>query len=83
MESNEKSHTRGRRPDPSVGVGVFVVGLIIMAIGGATTEHYVFNAGEGLLLLGAVIFLVSVAITNYRIEPWSLREAARKVVGRE
>lgn len=72
-----------RSPDPSLGVGLFVVGLLVMAAGGATTQHYVFNAGEGLVLLGAVIFLVSVAITSYRIEPWNLRELARRVIGRE
>jgi hypothetical protein len=78
-----KSPGKGAGPDPAVGIGLFVVGLLIMATGGATTQHYVFNAGEGLVLLGAVIFLASVAITNHRLEPLDLRAIARKVIGRE
>lgn len=82
--SNEEAEKRAERgPDPSIGIGFFVVGLIVMATGGATTHHYLFNAGEGMVLLGAVIFLVSVAVTNYRIQPWKLRELSRRVIGRE
>src|SRR5690606_34599701 len=43
-------------PDPVVGLGLFLVGLVVMATGGAATWHYVFNVGEGILLLGAVVF---------------------------
>ncbi len=82
--SEEEAEKRAERgPDPSIGIGFFVVGLLIMAVGGATTHHYVFNAGEGLVLLGAVIFLISVAVTHYRIQPWNLRELSRRVIGRE
>ncbi|MEM1030234.1 MAG: hypothetical protein AAF928_20315 [Myxococcota bacterium] len=69
-------------PDPSLGVGLFVVGLLVMASGGATTQHYVFNVGEALLLLGAVVFLVRVAIARHRQDPWDWKRAAQKLIGR-
>ena len=72
---------RSPGPDPVVGVGVFVVGLFVMAVGGAANWHYVFNAGEGVLLLGAVMFLASVAITAHRQSPRSFREIARAAMG--
>jgi uncharacterized membrane protein len=70
-------------PDPVVGVGLFVVGLLIMATGGALTWHYVFNVGEGLLLLGAILFLVSVVWTSLRLEPIDWRLIARELLGRD
>lgn len=64
-----------------IGVGLFVVGLVVMATGGAATWHYVFNVGEGLLLLGAVVFLASVAISSLRLDPVDWRALARDLVG--
>jgi hypothetical protein len=66
-------------PDPVWGMGVFIVGLTTMAIGGATTRHYVFNVGEGLLLIGVFWFLATVAITSHRQEDFltRLRRAIR------
>lgn len=72
---------KGPGPDPVVGVGIFAVGLLIMGFGGAFTLHYVFNAGEGLVLLGAVVFLTSVAITSQRQQPLALRDVARGALG--
>ena len=60
-------------PDPVWGLGLFIVGLLIMATGGAMTWHYTFNVGEGILLLGVVVFLASVARTALLQQPvdWS------------
>jgi hypothetical protein len=48
---------------------MFVVGVLVMAAGGAGNWHYVFNVGETLLLVGVVAMLVMVAITSHRQEP--------------
>ena len=50
-------------PDPVWGVGVCVVGLFIMASGGAATWHWTFNIGEAILLLGMVVFLGAVVLS--------------------
>ena len=68
-------------PDPVVGLGLFLVGLVVMATGGAATWHYVFNVGEGILLLGAVVFLVSTAISSVRLDPIDWRAVARDLLG--
>ena len=69
-------------PDPVIGVGLFVVGLLVMATGGAFTWHYVFNVGEGILLLGAIVFLANTAITSLRIDPVDWRAVARTIIGK-
>ncbi|MCA9620205.1 MAG: hypothetical protein KC731_14385 [Myxococcales bacterium] len=69
-------------PDPVWGLGVFLIGLVVMAIGGAGTWHILFNVGETLLLLGAAVFVVCVAITARRQNPVPLRNLLRSVLGR-
>ena len=61
-------------PDPVWGVSVGIVGLLIMATGGAMTWHYVFNVGEGMMLLGAVMFLYAVTRTALIRHPLGIRE---------
>jgi len=88
-----KRHSNGRSnavgdapdlgPDPVWGVGIFVVGLFVMAIGGAMTWHHVFNVGEGVLMLGAVVFLLFVAISSQKQDPIRLRAALRRALGRD
>ena len=70
-------------PDPIWGVGLFAVGLLVMATGGAMTWHYVFNVGEGVLLLGAAVFLLSVAISSQKQDPVRLRTVLRRALGRD
>lgn len=53
-------------PDPVYGVALGVLGLMMMAVGGAATFHYVFNVGEGLMLLGAVVFLGCAVVTHFK-----------------
>lgn len=53
-------------PDPVWGVAVGGFGLVNMAVAGAITQHLWFNVGEGLMLLGAVLFLGSAAITHFK-----------------
>jgi hypothetical protein len=61
-------------PDPVWPLGLFIVGLLIMASGGAFTWHWVFMIGEALLLIGVVWFLAAVAITRLKQEPVAWRE---------
>lgn len=80
---NEHSPDADRAPDPAWGVGIFAVGLLVMAIGGAGNWHLAFNIGEGLLLFGAGVFLLFVTITSHKQEPIRLRDIARRVMGTE
>ncbi|HHH28191.1 MAG TPA: hypothetical protein ENK57_07580 [Polyangiaceae bacterium] len=70
-------------PDPVWGVGLFVVGLLVMGVGGAMTWHYVFNVGEAILLLGAVVFLLFVAISSQKQDPIRLRTVLQRALGRD
>ncbi len=58
--------TSARRvgPDPVVGIGLVIFGVLIMGISGAATWHYVFNAGTGMAILGAVWFVVAVTLSS-------------------
>jgi hypothetical protein len=53
-------------PDPVVGVGLVIVGILIMGIGGAATAHYLFNFGTGIAILGAVLFVAFVTLSTYK-----------------
>lgn len=62
---------------------MFVVGLVVMATGGAMTWHYVFNVGEGVLLLGAVVFLLFVALSSHKQDPIRPRAVLLRALGRD
>lgn len=53
-------------PDPIVGVGLVIVGILIMGISGAATAHYLFNFGSVIAMVGAVLFVTFVALSTYR-----------------
>jgi len=55
-------------PDPIWGMAVFVVGVVVMAAGGAGNWHWTFNVGMGTLLLGVVIFTVFVGIVAVKLD---------------
>jgi len=61
-------------PDPVWGLGVGIVGLVVMATGGAGTWHWVFNIGELIMVIGAALFLGAVTVTSLRQRPLRLRE---------
>ena len=46
--------------DPAYGAGLVILGILVMGISGAATWHYVFNAGTGIALLGALLFVAGV-----------------------
>ncbi len=71
----KKNAAKDVGPDPGWGVGLFVVGLLVMSVAGAATWHWVFNVGEALLLIGAMVFLAFVAMTSQKQDPVNWREA--------
>ena len=66
-------------PDPIWGLAALVIGILVMAIGGAANWHWVFNAGTGLMLLGVVVLLLTVAITSFKQNPDRFLEPARNI----
>jgi hypothetical protein len=56
-------------PDPVIGVGLVILGVLVMGIAGASTAHYAFNIGTGIAILGAITFLVSVTLSTLRLGP--------------
>ncbi len=62
----KKAKARDVGPDPVWGVCVGVFGLLNLAVAGALTKHWWFNVGEALMLLGAVVFAVLLAISSVR-----------------
>ncbi|MFO0550843.1 MAG: hypothetical protein U0271_20810 [Polyangiaceae bacterium] len=52
--------------DPVIGLGLIILGVLVMGIAGASTQHYLFNAGTAIALLGAMIFVVAVALSALR-----------------
>jgi hypothetical protein len=64
-------------PDPVWGLTVGIVGLVVMAVGGAGNWHWTFNIGEGVMLLGAFVFFYCVAATHLKQRPIERGEAGR------
>lgn len=60
----EKKSSDG--PDPIVGVGLVIVGILMMGISGAATAHYLFNFGSLIAMVGAVLFVTFVALSSWR-----------------
>lgn len=60
--------------DPAIGLGIFVPGLFVMAIGGAATWHWIFNVGEAFMLAGMTLFVGAVILTA--LQQRDLRKAA-------
>lgn len=74
MAESTSSEHRGKSsklpgPDPVIGVGLVILGVLVMGIAGASTAHYAFNIGTGIAILGAVTFLVSVTLSTLRLGP--------------
>jgi hypothetical protein len=50
-------------PDPVFGAGVTLLGIFVMGTAGARDMHYVFDVGVVTAVLGAVAFVVCVALS--------------------
>ncbi len=53
-------------PDPVLGVGLVILGILIMGIAGAATAHYLFNIGTLIAIIGAVLFVTFVTFSSYK-----------------
>jgi len=63
---SDQGEDKKRGPDPVVGIGLVILGVLVMGIGGAATFHYVFNIGTAIAIVGALVFLVSVVLSSLR-----------------
>jgi hypothetical protein len=50
-------------PDPVIGAGIVLLGIFLMAAGGARDAHYVFDGGVVLAVIGAIVFVLFVALS--------------------
>jgi hypothetical protein len=50
-------------PDPVVGAGVTLLGILLMGTGGARDAHYLFDVGVATAVLGAATFVLCVALS--------------------
>ena len=53
-------------PDPVIGAGLALLGILLMGLGGARDAHYVFNVGVLTAVLGAGTFVLFVALSAMR-----------------
>lgn len=56
-------------PDPVIGAGVALLGILLMGLGGARDAHYVFDVGVLTALLGAGTFVLFVALSAMKQGP--------------
>ena len=50
-------------PDPVIGAGITLLGILLMGTGGARDAHYVFDVGVAIAVLGAATFVLCVALS--------------------
>lgn len=50
-------------PDPVIGAGIALLGMLMMGTGGARDAHYVFDVGVIVAVAGAFTYVISVALS--------------------
>lgn len=55
--------SRTPSPDPVIGAGLTLLGIFIMGVAGAAGAHYAFNLGTLVACIGAVVFVLFVALS--------------------
>ncbi len=50
-------------PDPVIGAGMTLTGIFVMGVAGAANAHYAFNIGTLVACVGAVVFVLFVALS--------------------
>jgi len=53
-------------PDPVIGIGLVILGVLVMGVAGAATLHYLFNIGTAIAIVGAIVFIVCVAMSSLK-----------------
>jgi hypothetical protein len=54
-------------PDPVIGAGITLLGIFMMGTGGARDAHYVFDFGVLVAVLGAMTFVLFVALSAMKL----------------
>lgn len=62
-EKNAAGAIVRRGPDPVIGAGLTLLGIFIMGVAGAANAHYAFNVGTLVACVGAVVFVLFVAVS--------------------
>lgn len=62
-ENASSASSRGPYPDPVIGAGMTLLGIFVMGVAGAAQAHYAFNAGTLVACVGAVAFVLLVALS--------------------
>jgi hypothetical protein len=65
--AGDESDGDGAGPDPVVGAGITLLGIFLMGTGGARDAHYVFDFGVLVAVLGAMIFVLFVALSALKL----------------
>lgn len=65
--AGDESDGDGAGPDPVVGAGITLLGIFLMGTGGARDAHYVFDFGVLIAVLGAMIFVLFVALSALKL----------------
>lgn len=50
-------------PDPVIGAGMTLAGIFLMGVAGAANAHYAFDVGTLVACVGAVVFVLFVALS--------------------
>lgn len=67
--STEPTHepsAAAKGPDPVIGAGLSLLGIFVMGVAGAAGAHYAFNVGTLVACVGAVVFVLFVALSALR-----------------
>lgn len=54
-------------PDPVIGAGIALLGIFLMGVGGARDAHFLFNAGVGIAVIGAIVFVLFVTVSALKL----------------
>ena len=64
---DESASADSAGPDPVIGAGITLLGIFLMGTGGARDAHYVFDFGVLIAVLGAMIFVLFVALSALKL----------------
>ncbi len=62
-KGSDPAASRRPYPDPVIGAGMTLLGIFLMGVAGAAQAHYAFNVGTLVACVGAVVFVLFVALS--------------------
>ncbi|MFO0592000.1 MAG: hypothetical protein U0441_30920 [Polyangiaceae bacterium] len=65
-EPTHEPNAAEKGPDPVIGAGITLLGIFVMGVAGAAGAHYAFNIGTLVACVGAVVFVLFVALSALR-----------------